>query len=713
MLILNASLINFTTILLYVNDIYKFDIKKIIIKNGELILYIKDYRINNHTVYIELKSEIDIKRLTYLIYDDTSINVNYISLYSSQEFDDKYYTDLTPGVYYTKEYSDFYLWSPVASYVNLLIYENGDSSISEKPRKFKMVESHGLWSTKIKGNLKGYFYNFELKIYDSINECVDPYVKAVGINGNRGAVIDLSDTNPKNFNSDSSPQLQNPTDAVIYEISIRDISVHPDSNITNKGKYSGLVEERTFSRKGVSTGLQHIKDLGITHIQLMPIFDFSDSSVDERHPYKYNWGYNPHNYNVPEGSYSTDPFYPLCRIYELKKMIFKLHKNGLGVIMDVVYNHVFNYTKHSFHKVFPGYYFRSDNTGTLSNGSGCGNDIASERSMVRKYIMDSVLYWAKEYHIDGFRFDLMGLLDIGTMKEIKNKLHMLNRNILLYGEGWSLNTFLPEDKKASMKNSHKLPGIAHFNDIIRDSIKGSVFNEHDRGFVSGKSEMVNNIKYCVTGCTFSIHGNKPLFSSPSESINFASCHDNYTLWDKLQISCPDCSEEDLKAMHILADGIILTSQGIPFIHGGAEFCRTKNGIENSYNCTDNINRMDWNRKNKFKDVFQYYTGLIKLRKEHSAFKITELSILVKQLLFIRNTPANSVAFILSDNANGDTWKNIIVIYNANKSYINISIPYDHWNLVVNRKNAGTDILRSFTGNSIDVEPISITVLYSN
>jgi pullulanase len=713
MLITNASLINFTTISLYVNDISNFDIKILIIKNEDRTLNISDYKISNSNLVLQLNTEIDIKKQSMLIYKDELLKVNYIPLYSSKEFDDRYYTDASLGLNYSKDFSEFSLWSPVAKYVNLCIYDKGDSTEGDKPKKFKMLENNGLWYTKVDGNLRGYYYTYELKVYDKISEVIDPYAKLSGVNGHRAAIGDINDAVPRGFEEDVSLATSYPTDAIIYEISVRDISTHPDSGIVNKGKYLGLAEENTHTSKGVSTGLQHLKDLGVTHLQIMPMFDFSDSSVDERNSFRYNWGYDPQNYNVPEGSYSTNPFYPICRVYELRRMILKLHQNGFNVIMDVVYNHVFNYEKHAFQNIFPNYYFRFDNWGGLSNGSGCGNDIASEHSMVRKYIVDSVLFWAKEYHVDGFRFDLMGLLDVTTMNEIKKKLSEFNKNIMVYGEGWSLGTALSEEEKASIRNAYKMPEIGHFNDVIRDSIKGSVFSVFDPGFVNGKSNLEGTIMTCVRGCTRSLPFNySAMFFSPCQSINYVSCHDNLTLWDKLKISCSNSSDEDIKAMHILADGIVLTSQGVPFLHGGTDFCRSKNGIENSYNSTDTINRLDWNRKLKFMDVFNYYVGLIDIRKKHSAFRIPTTDLIEKHLYFLDSLPANVVAFKLIDHANGDSWKTILVIYNANRYSLGISIPEDSWNIVVNRTHSGTIPVSSFKGNYIEVEPISITILYA-
>jgi pullulanase len=712
MLIFNASLANFTTVLISVDDISLFNIKNFQIKNGELLPYIDGYTINGNIITLYIKSEINIKKLSFVNYGDLSTKIDYTPLYSSEEFHTKYYTDKPLGAFYTKDFTDFYLWTPIASYVNLLIYEKGDPSIQETPKRFKMVETNGLWNIRIKGNLKGYFFTYEIKVHSIINEAVDPYAKAVGINGLRGAIIDLQDTSPKGFNKDFSPPLENYTDAIIYELSIRDISIHPDSGIKNKGKFLGLAEDNTFSSKDVSTGLQHIKELGVTHIQIMPIFDFSGQSIDEKNPFKYNWGYDPINYNVPEGSYSTDPYFPMCRIFELKKMIQQLHRNNLSIIMDVVYNHVFHNTENSFHRVFPGYYFRYDKDGKLSDGSGCGNDIASERLMVRKFILDSILFWATEYHIDGFRMDLMGLHDITTVNMIREALNKYKKDIMLYGEGWNLNTSLPDSDKASMYNAKKLPLIGHFNDIIRDSTKGSVFSAQDRGFISGKEGLENTIGYCVTGCTFFHDGTPGIFNSSMQSINYVSSHDNYTLWDKLELSNAEATIDELKARYKMADAIVLTSQGIPFIHSGAEFCRTKHGISNSYNSTDTINRIDWNRKSKFMDVNDYYIGLIKLRKEHPAFRMSSLEDIKNNLLLLTDMPKGITAFLLKNYANGDSWSNILVIYNTKNSRTKLTVPYGLWNIVVNKDFSGTKVLNSFSGHELEVEPISVTVAFS-
>lgn len=706
-----CSLINFTIISIIVDDISQFDIKKIMVKNGEISILIDSFSTKNNEIILRLKSEVNIKLFCSIYYENNAYSLSYLGFYSTEEFHQRFYTDEELGIYYTKDQTTFRLWSPAATYVNLLIYENGDPELQEKPRKYKMIEKNGVWEVKVRGNLKGCFYNYEVKVYNNTDEVVDPYAMACGINGLRGAVIDLKSTNPPGFAMNHGPVIHNYTDAVIYEVNVRDISVHPDSGIKNMGKYLGLTEENTVSSRGVNTGLSHILELGATHVQLMPVFDFAYQSVDERHPYKYNWGYDPQNYNIPEGSYSTDAYDPCSRIAEFKKAVNHFHKHGIGVIMDVVYNHIYKYQQSNLEKIFPGYYFRQYDDGTYCDGCGCGNDMASERSMVRRFIIDSLLYWVQEYHIDGFRFDLMGLHDIETMHMISEKLNGTGRKIMLYGEGWYMNTNLRDENKANMYNSYKLKQIGFFNDSLRDVLKGTVFNVGDKGFVSGKEGLEDAVKFSVLGCSVNAFNRHAAFLSPQQCINYSSCHDNYTLWDKLKLSCPEASDEELKSMSKLADGIILTSMGVPFIHGGSEFCRTKNGIENSYNSTDAINRLDWHRKYDFMDVFDYYKGLIALRKSHSAFRLHDSAQVKEHVEFIYSGRC-SAAFIIKNHANGDTWKDIIVIYNGSRDTIFVPLPQGIWNVVADKQNAGTESLYCIHDSVAAAESISMKVLYS-
>ena len=477
---------------------------------------------------------------------------------------------------------------------------------------------------------------------------------------------------------------------LFMRLSIRDITINPNSNVQNKGHYLGLTEE--------SIPLSHIKELKITHLQIMPIFDFSYLSVDENNILEYNWGYDPQNYNIPEGIYSTNPYNPYCRINELKRLIQSLHKNGLRINMDVVYNHMYSPTENSFQKIFPGYYFRFNKDGSFVNGSGCGNDTASEHLMMRKFILDSVIYWVKEYHIDGFRFDLMGLHDVDTMNLVRETLNNINKGIMLYGEGWYMNTTLKDEEKACQKNSFKMPHIGQFNDTLRDSIKGSVFDKQDGGFAGGKPNMEDTIKNCVKG----------MFSSPDQSINYVSCHDNNTLWDKINLSSSNENLETKKDIQKLCNAIILTCQGVPFINSGVEFCRTKNGIENSFKSPDSINWLDWDRKIEFKDIFEYYKELIAFRKAHPALRMSSETQIRSNIEFLDNTPQNIVAFILKNHANGDSFKNILIIYNSNKCETEINLPEGIWSVVGNKKSIRETCIYQVQ-NSIKLEPISMTI----
>lgn len=703
---------NFRRIALVLDYYWNNDINKLCIKNGDENVEINDAYVDNNTVHINLKKDIDIKKQTYLMHFNDCVKVNYSTLYETSDFNDRFYYDGDLGVFYSHEKTVFKVWSPAASSIALLLFKNGDSFIQEEPAKIKMQEERGLFTLEICGNFNGYFYQYEVSVYGNTFYVVDPYAKAVGINGLRGAIIDLKETSPSDWENDSIDSINSYTDAIIYETSIRDISSHPDSRVQNRGKYLGLTEDNTLSSKNQSTVLNHIIELGITHLQLMPFFDFSYTSVDERNPVNYNWGYDPQNYNVPEGSLATNPYEPCCRIYELKKMIQHLHKKGLHINMDVVYNHVCKVEESNFEKIFPGYYFRRYKDGTFSNGSCCGSDTASEHSMMRKFIIDSVIYWAKEYHLDGFRFDLMGIHDIETMNIIDEKLKSIGKNIMLYGEGWELNTSLPREVQAVQRNAFKTPNIGYFNDTIRDAVKGSVFQLKDKGFVNGKAEFVNDIKKSILGSVNYKDIFKGKFSTPKQSINYASCHDNSTLWDKFQESNPENSDEERKKMVKLTNAIILTSQGVPFLHSGEEFCRTKLGIQNSFNLPDNINCINWDRKAEYVDVFNYYKGLINLRKLHPAFRMNSLAQIEANIKFLEGTPPNTLGYIICNNANGDIWKNILIIYNANREPVSVQIPFESWYLSVDNEDAGVEPRRQIDSGNVEVAGISMCLLYN-
>ncbi|ABK62454.1 type I pullulanase [Clostridium novyi] len=705
-----ANVLDFKTVSLKFDNSELLDINDVSIKNGDKLLTISNRSFNSeNSVLIFLNEVINIKEQCFIIYKNHQITASYYKLFASSQFNNRYYYDGDLGLYYTQEYSTFTLWSPAAKSVNLLIYENGDTSIYETPQEFKMEEIDSVWTITIPNDLKGKFYNYKVTVYGNTNIVIDPYAKTVGVNGLRGAIIDLKESNPPNWNNDNFVKLSNYTDAIIYEANIRDISSSPTSNIKNKGKFLGLTEENTHSNSGLTTGLSHIKELGITHLQLMPFFDYSYISVDEKNPLNYNWGYDPQNYNVPEGSYSSNAYNPMCRIFELKKLIQKLHENNIGINMDVVFNHMFHKHFINFERIFPFYYFRYDENNKLSNGSGCSNDVASEHKMVQKFILDSVIYWATEYHIDGFRFDLMGLHDVDTMNLIISKLKEINKNAIVYGEGWNLETTLPKENRTIQENSIKTPQIGFFNDTIRDSLKGSIFSSKDNGFVNGKENLEDLIKFCTMGCALDYNNFKAIYKSPSQSINYVSCHDNHTLWDKLQLTNPDDSIKDKKSMVKLALGILLCSQGVPFIHCGAEFCRTKQGISNSFNLPDEINSIDYNRKSQFEDVFYYIKSLINLRKNHPAFRMALKEDINLNLEFIEDTPKNTVAFLLKNNANNDDFKTILVVYNSNIYNVDINIPQGTWNQIVNKYSVDKNIISTITSNKVNIEPISLNI----
>lgn len=687
---LNSYLINFTTIVIEGGNPADFFHNNLKIENGENKINIINTLIIDGKIQLELDKEINIKRETTLYVFDTAVSVNYIPLYNTSYFNELFYTNEILGCIYNREKTTFKVWSPIAIQIELLLYENGEPQINEDIEVYPMSEKNGLFSITLNKDVEGYFYIYRVHLDKCINETIDPYANACSINGLRGYVLDLQKTNPVRWEDDSSPTFNNFTDAIIYETSIRDITVNPNSKVENKGNYLGLTEE--------SIPLSHLKDLGITHLQIMPIFDFSYISVDEKNIIQYNWGYDPQNYNIPEGIYSTNPYNPYCRIKELKSLIKSLHQNGLRINMDVVYNHMYSPTENSFQKIFPGYYFRFNKDGSFVNGSGCDNDTASEHLMMRRFILDSVTYWVKEYHIDGFRFDLMGLHDVDTMNLVRETLNNIDKKIMLYGEGWYMNTTLREDEKACQKNSYKMPHIGHFNDTLRDSVKGSVFDKYDGGFASGKPNMEDTIKSCVKG----------MFSSPDQSINYVSCHDNNTLWDKINLSSSSEDLETKKDIQKLCNAIVLTCQGIPFINSGVEFCRTKNGIENSFKSPDNINWMDWDRKNEFKDIYEYYKELIAFRKAHPALRMNSENEVRTHIEFLNDTPKNTVAFILKNHANSDSFENILIIYNANKYETEIKLPQGIWNVVGNKHSIGEASLLKVQ-NSIKLDPISMTI----
>lgn len=637
--------------------------------------------------------------------------------FSSQEFYEKYHYDGKLGAIYHPDHTQFRVWAPTATRVWLVLYTSGhEGSGMEIPMD---KDIHGTWVTELTGDRHGLYYTYKVLVNGAIHEAMDPYAKACGVNGLRGMVVDLARTNPTNWDKLTRPPLARFVDAIIYEIHIRDMSIHPLSGVIYQGKYLGLTEKYTTGPEGVWTGLSHLVELGITHVQLMPCYDFATIDESIPCPKEYNWGYDPLNYNIPEGSYATDPYRGERRIVEFKEMIKALKQAGLRVNMDVVYNHTFYAQNSHLNALVPGYYYRQDAHGQFSNGSGCGNELATERSMVRKMIIDSVCHWAMEYQIDGFRFDLMGLMDIPTINEIRMALNRIDTSIMMYGEGWTGGPSpLPDHLKALKGNVRQLPGTGVFNDDLRDGLRGHIFHADRPGFVNGGVGMEESVECGLVGaCEHDqvdynqvIYTQRPWAGEPAQSINYVEAHDNLTLWDKLQKVSPDAGDEVLIAMHKLCGAVILTSQGIPFLHAGMEFLRTKYGDYNSYRSSDAINQLDWERKARYMEVFRYYQGLIALRKSHPAFRLGTAQKIQEHLRFLPVFDDHVVAYMLRDHANGDLWETIVVIFNGNGEPIEMELPGRGWVMVVDDKAAGVTALESVLGDTVMVPPYTAMVL---
>ncbi len=614
----------------------------------------------------------------------------------------------------------FTIWSPKAEAAKVLIYDSGRNSTPIQTIGMNKSE-HGTWRASVPGQLYGKFYTFQIK-YDGkwLDETPGVWAKAVGINGKRAAIIDFANTNPEGWDSDKGPELKNINDAVLYEMHHRDFSVHPNSGIANKGKFLALTEQGTTNTFGDKTGIDHLKELGITHVHILPSYDYNSVDETQLPSNQYNWGYDPYNYNAPEGSYSTNPSDPSTRIKEMKEMVKSLHDAGIGVVMDVVYNHTAQNDDSNFSLTAPGYYYRHREDGSYSDASGCGNETASERQQMRDYIINSVKYWAEEYHIDGFRFDLMAIHDTTTMNEVAKTLKEINPNIFVYGEGWTAgDSPLPVGQRALKDNVSAIPDIAVFSDDIRDAIKGHYTDESDRGFATGKPGLEETVKIGIVGATnhpqvdYSKGNNskKPYANSPKQVINYVSCHDDLTLTDKLAKSLP---EDDIKARQRaakLAQTIVFTSQGTPFMFAGEEVFRDKKGVHNSYKSPDSINAIDWNMKHENADLFNYYKELIKLRKSHPAFRMTSSEDVAKNLVFDDvKGESGLISYSLKNNANGDVWKEIKVVFNGSDGPKYIKIPKANWIVVAEDGQLDAEGLGESKGGRLMVAPRSALIL---
>lgn len=621
---------------------------------------------------------------------------------------------------YAPEATQFTLWAPTADEVRLMLYEAGEGGHAYETVSMERAEE-GTWKTKVEKDLKGKFYTFNVKI-DGKWQGDTPGInaKAVGVNGKRAAIIDLRETDPEGWAEDKRPPLASPADIIIYEVHHRDFSVHPSSGIEHKGKFLAMTETGTKNPGGMATGIDHLKELGVTHVHILPSYDYA--SVDETRldENKYNWGYDPLNYNVPEGSYSTDPYRPEVRIREFKQMVQALHKAGIRVVLDVVYNHTFNTAESNFERTVPGYFYRQKPDGTLADGSACGNETASNRPMMRKYMIESVLYWINEYHIDGFRFDLMGIHDIETMNEIRKAASAVDPTIFIYGEGWAASApQMPEDSLAMKANTYKMPGIAAFSDEMRDALRGPFNNNEQGAFLAGLPGGEESIKFGIAGAVKhpqinndSVNYSKaPWAGQPTQMISYVSCHDDMCLVDRLKASVPGITPEELVRLDKLAQTAVFTSQGVPFIYAGEEVMRDKKGVHNSYQSPDSINAIDWDRKTLNADAFAYYKGLIQLRRNHPAFRLGDAELVRKHLEFLPVEGTNLVAYRLKDHAGGDTWKDIIVVLNARREVASLSVPEGKYTVVCQNGLVNEKGLATVYGPSLTVAPQSAMIIY--
>lgn len=623
---------------------------------------------------------------------------------------------------YTPEQSVFTLWAPTADNVRLNLYSSDEEESPEEQLELEMADD-GTWRISIDRDLKGSLYTFQIEKDGTwLDETPGIWAKAVGINGNRAAVIDWNETNPEDWESDQSPELKMYSDIILYELHHRDFSIAPNSGVKNKGKFLALTETGTISYEGEASGLDHLKELGVTHIHILPSFDFAtvdETSLEENN---YNWGYDPKNYNVPDGSYSTDPGNPVARIREFKEMVKSLHKNGLRIVLDVVYNHTASTEHSNFNLTVPGYFYRQNPDGSYSNASGCGNETASEREMVRRYIIESVKFWAKEYHIDGFRFDLMGIHDIETMNRLREELLKIDPTIFVYGEGWvAADSPLPPEQHAMRDNVSQMEGIAVFCDDFRDGVRGSTFDEQNPGYASGNiNGHYEPVKFGIVGATEHpqvdynglLYSSSPYAAAPSQVVNFVSCHDGYTLVDKLKLSVQgDNAADELVPIDKLVHTIMLTSQGIPFIRGGEEVMQDKKGEPNSFRSPDSVNQIDWSLKARNREFFDYLKDLIALRKAHPAFRIPTVDGLHQWLHFLDMGDSGVIAYTLGEYANGDEWKEILVAFNGNRNQADIHIPEQDWIVVCRNGEIDLDSEEHIGGGDVSMAPSSALILY--
>ena len=630
--------------------------------------------------------------------------------YSTADFEEKYtYHGTDLGANWTAEKTLFRLWAPTATSAHVNLYVTGDPDANDLIRQIRMKRDvNGTWVAEASGDLQGTYYTFGVTVRRKRVEACDPYARTTGVNGRRAMVIDLKSTDPEGWDKDSDPNGGIPfTDVVIAEAHIRDFTIDESTNSVNRGKYLGLIETGTKTPSGIPTGIDHYKKLGITHLHILPMYDYG--SVDETRldEPQFNWGYDPVNFNVPEGSYSSDPYHGEVRVKELKQMVKGLHDNGISIVMDVVYNHVYEANDFCFNMLVPQYFSRTNGRGVYSNGSACGNDTASERSMVSKYLVDSVSYWADEYHIDGFRFDLVGLIDTDTINAIMAKVHEKHPNVIFYGEGWTMPTGVtkPDKSMCTQLNSHMVPQFAFFSDTIRDALRGSVFDMTIPGFINGAIVDKNILHTCYMGVPF-------WAQEPTQCVNYVSCHDNNTLIDRIMLATPNAPRYVQVRMNNLAAAFTLTAQGIPFFQAGEEMLRTKpdgkGGLEhNSYTSSDSVNSIKWNwlDDKDAMNTYHYYRGLLKLRKAYDVFRLATREEVLETVKPLHVDNPHVVAFGIGKKNEAQ----MIAIFNGGFDAVDLNLPDGTWAVVVNAEKAGVNPIEILE-DRIHAEPISAMIL---
>lgn len=622
---------------------------------------------------------------------------------------------------YTPQSTSFMLWAPTAEEVQVMLYNEGEGAAPMDIVRLKRDEE-GTWRGHISGDYMDKFYTFNVRVKGKwLGETPGINARAVGVNGQRGAIINRLETNPTGWDDDVRPGLKHPADMVIYEMHHRDFSIHESSGIDHKGKYLALTESgKSIPNRNHSTGIDHLVDLGVTHVHLLPSFDFASIDESTLHLNNYNWGYDPQNYNVPEGSYATNPDDPYSRIREFKQMVQALHRNGLRVILDVVYNHTYTTGNSSFERTVPGYFYRHNEDGTFADGSACGNETASERAMMRKFMIESVLYWIDEYHIDGFRFDLMGIHDIETMNAIRQAVDRVDPTICIYGEGWAARPpQYPADLLAMKGLASRMPGIALFSDEMRDGLRGP-FNDDTKGsFLANISGGEESIKFGIVGAIEhpQIDYSKVNYSDsawalqPTQMIGYASCHDDMCLVDRLKTSISGLSTSELIQLNMLAQTVVFTSQGIPFIFAGEEVFRDKRGVHNSYESPDSVNAINWNNKETYQNLYTYYKSLIRLRKNHPAFRIGDADKIREHLTFFSVKDKNLIAFTINGRACGDSWNDIFVGFNAQPKSVGLTIPKGKYTMVCSNGQIDENGLGFVEGGKILIPARSALIMY--